>query len=530
MWWNNAIIYQIYPRSFKDSNGDGIGDINGIISKLDYLNDGTQNSLGIDAIWISPMYKSPMKDYGYDVSDYYQIDPIFGSMDEFNRLIEQAHKRNIKVIMDFIPNHTSDQHLWFKQSRSSKNNPKRSWYMWHDPSPDGSPPNNWISVFGGSAWTLDKKTNQYYLHSFLPEQPDLNWRNPEVVKEMHNVLRFWLDRGVDGFRIDAFNHLFEDQKLRNEPQNPIAASFDLSYNSLLHTYTQQQSELIPTVNNFCKVLSAYGDRFMISEMYINLDNLIKFHKACPHSFHIPSNFNLFMPWRKASKIKSFIDKYDAALSPDGVPNYVLGNHDIERVVTRLGKAQARVGAILLLTLRCMPFIYYGEELGMENTHIPKGKICDPCGRQDPLKGRDPERTPMQWDSTPYAGFSTHEPWLPVNHNFGEYNVKSESQNPQSMLNLYRRLIWYRKQSPALLQGTYKSLDIKSRHVFAYMREHKNHKVLVVLNFSHKKHSAKLPRDIESGRVALNTHMVKMGEEISLSDLILRPNEGLVLEL
>lgn len=532
MWWKTGIIYQIYPRSFKDSNGDGIGDINGIISKLDYLNDGTKNSLGIDAIWISPMYKSPMKDYGYDVSDYYDIDPNFGTMNDFDRLINEAHKRNIKVLLDFIPNHTSDQHSWFKQSRSSKVDPKRDWYIWRDPKSDGTPPNNWISVFGGPAWTLDKKTQQYYLHTFLSEQPDLNWRNQEVVKEMQNTLRFWMKRGVDGFRVDALYHLIKDDQFRDEPSNPIyRPGQDQQYDALLHIYSSGQPDLEPAINNLCRVIGKDTSRLMIGEMYLGIQELVKFYKICSNQVYLPFNFNLIaLPW-KAKFFKKFIDKYDRLLGNKNWPNYVFGNHDRSRLISRIGKKQARVAAMLLLTLRGTPFIYYGEELGMENTHIKKHEICDPCGKHDPLLGRDPERTPMQWNNQIYAGFSSKQPWLPVNHNFKTVNINNKSKDQTSMLNLYRRLIWYRKKSPALLHGIYQPLEIGSKDVFVYSRKKDNQQLLIILNFSSKKQSIQINIKQTQANLVFNTFLdKKAGSIIQLKNFIVRPDEGILLEL
>ncbi|MCH7758888.1 alpha-glucosidase C-terminal domain-containing protein [Patescibacteria group bacterium] len=531
-WWKSAIIYQIYPRSFKDTNNNGIGDLKGIIKKLDYLNDGTENSLGIDAIWLSPIYKSPMADYGYDVSDYNDIDPIFGNLNDFNQLVNEAHQRNIKIIMDFIPNHTSNQHSWFLESRSALDNPKRDWYIWCDPQPDGSPPNNWISVFGGPAWTYDQKTKQYYLHSFLSEQPDLNWRNSEVVKEMHNVLRFWMEKGVDGFRIDALYHLIKDDKFRNEPHNPAyQIGKSNPYDEMLHIYSNGQPELISAINGFCRVLSEKPGHFMIGEMYLDIKEMAKFYQACSNQLHLPTNFSFInLPWQ-AQNYKEFVDQYEQILGTENWPNYVLGNHDQSRVVTRIGNRQSRVAAMLILTLRGMPFIYYGEELGMENTHIPKGKICDPCGEQDSIFGRDPERTPMHWNSNRYAGFSTKQPWLPVNHNFSTYNVVDESKDSQSMLNLYRRLIWYRKRSTALLAGEYHSLKTSSKNIFAYFRQQNQEKILVVLNFSDQSQSIKIDIDDQEAKLILSTYLdYGLGKMIKLKNFVLRSNEGILLEL
>jgi len=531
-WSRRAVVYQIYPRSFKDTNGDGVGDLKGIIEKLDYLNDGTDASLGITAIWFNPIYKSPMKDFGYDISDYRDIDPIFGDLDIFDRLVAEAHKRGIKIIMDFVPNHTSSEHPWFQESKRSKDNSKRDWYIWRDPKTDGSPPNNWLSVFGGSAWTRDEKTGQYYVHSFLPDQPDLNWRNKDVRDEMANVLRFWLKRGVDGFRTDAVYHLIKDDEFRDDPPNPnYDASRDEPYDALLHVYSQGRPELAETANTLCNVLGEHsGNIYMVSEAYLGLPQMLELYKACDNSLQAPFNFNLMMlPWNVA-EFKKFIDEYEEKLGPDDWPNYTLGNHDRSRLATRLGQDRARLAVMMQFTLRGMPFVYYGDELGMEDVQIPADAVIDPWGKNMPGfgVGRDPERTPMQWNSNTNAGFTDGEPWLPVASDYKEKNVERESSDPNSMLSFFKELIHYRTNSPALLTGSYKPIESGNEHVFVFGRECASEKLLVAINFSDSEQIVALSVD---GTLLCNTYRSKCGgEKIKTTQLKLNPYKGLMIRL
>lgn len=535
-WWKDSVIYQIYPLSFKDTSGNGKGDILGVIESLDYLNDGTKNSLGVDAIWLSPIYESPMVDWGYDVSDYYKIDPLFGSMQDFEKLVEETHKRGMKLIMDFIPNHTSTKHPWFQESRRSKTNSKRDWYIWADPGKDGGPPNNWLSYFGGPAWSKDERTNQYYMHTFLPDQADLNWRNPEVEEEMKRIMKYWLSKGVDGFRIDAMNHLFEDLDLEDEPTNPdYTPGKDNPYHALKHTKTRDHDDLFPSINDFCNVLGEERGRMMVGETHIGVppSELVRFQQACEEELYLPFNFNLISLEWDALAYKNFIDEYEEKLDGKGWPNYVLGNHDQPRVVSRIGKKQARVAAMLLFTVKGTPFIYYGEELGMENTKIPTEKIMDPWERRVSGLGlgRDPERTPMQWNGGEKAGFSETEPWLPVNADYKEVNVEKEFNDPASILSLYRELIWYRKDSEILLHGEYESAESDSRDVFVFVRRKGDEQILIALNFSGQDHEVKTNLENNRARVALTTHLDgTVGNKIDSIGFYLRPNEGVVLEI
>ncbi|MBI2028230.1 MAG: alpha-glucosidase C-terminal domain-containing protein [Candidatus Levybacteria bacterium] len=526
-WSRKVVVYQIYPRSFKDSNNDGIGDLQGIIDKLDYLNDGTEKSLGIDAIWLSPIYKSPMIDFGYDISDYLDIDPVFGDLEIFDRFIKEAHKRNIKVIMDFVANHTSDKHIWFKESRSSRHNSKRDWYIWKDPKPDGSPPNNWLSVFGGSSWALDKRTNQYYLHSFLPEQPDLNWRNIEVKTAMEKVLEFWIHKGVDGFRSDASYHLIKDDQFRDDPGNPNYKGPKNSYKRFLHIYSQGRPEALDTINTFCSILGLHKDKYIVSEAYLDIPEMTKLYKACSNGLHAPFNFNLIsLPW-DAQIVKSHIDNFEASLNKNDWPNYVLGNHDRQRVVSRVGKKRAKLLAMLLFTLRGMPFVYYGEEIGMENVGLSSDKQKDLVGNRL-TANRDGERTPMQWDESAHAGFSIVKPWLPVGEKYKDVNVKKELNDPISMLRLYRHLIHYRTHNHVLLHGSYRSLGFGNRNVFAFLRELGDEKILVILNFSKDEESVSLP--YQKAKVVCTTNREKEGETINIKKIILFAYQGYVMEV
>ncbi|PIR96922.1 MAG: alpha-amylase [Candidatus Doudnabacteria bacterium CG10_big_fil_rev_8_21_14_0_10_41_10] len=525
-WSRQAVLYQIYPRSFKDTNKDGIGDLLGIINKLDYLNDGTKNSLGIEAIWLSPIYQSPQADFGYDISDYRVIDPIFGDLKIFKKLLDEAHSRGIKIIMDFVPNHTSVEHKWFKESRLSKNNPKRDWYIWRDGGKD-KPPNNWLSVFGGSAWEFDKTTGQYYMHSFLKQQADLNWRNEKVRTAMLGVLDFWLDFGVDGFRTDAVYHLIKDKDFKDDPKNPnYAPGSDDPYDQFLHVNSQDHEPTLDNIKAFCNLLGAHHNKFLVSEAYLDLPEMQKMYQACENNLHAPFNFNLITtPWM-ATEYKKFIDEFEKSLSPSQWPNYVMGNHDRPRIAHRLGRQRARIVAMLLMTLRGMPLIYYGDELGMEGIDISMDDCLDPFARNVPGLGlgRDPERSPMQWDDTKNAGFTTGKPWLPVEKEFKKTNVKVESSDKKSLLNLYKTLIHFRKSSPALLAGKYVPLDSGNNQVYVFKRESREEKMLVVLNFSDKLQlvSFKIP----IAKFVLNTGLdIKEGTKINLKELTLKPNEG-----
>ncbi len=523
-WWQTGVIYQIYPRSFMDSNGDGIGDFQGITSKLDYL-----RWLGVDAIWLSPMYPSPMADFGYDISDYNDVHPLFGNLHDFDILLEQAHKRNLKVILDYVPNHTSDEHPWFQLSRSSRTNEKRDWYIWRDPAPGGGPPNNWLSNFGGSAWQYDEQTGQYYLHIFDVKQPDLNWRNPEVRQAMYDVLRFWFDRGVDGFRIDVLTRLLKDEQFRDNPENPDWKQGDPLMYRQISQYTQDLPEIHEIIQEIRTVADHYDERVLIGEIYLPVERVVQYYGEQLDEIHLPFNFQLVTTrtW-EAGTIREMVDAYEEALPPGAWPNWVLGNHDRHRIASRVGREQARTAEMLLLTLRGTPTCYYGEELAMENVPIPPELIMDPPAKVNPAYSRDPERTPMQWDSSENAGFSAPGviPWLPVADDFQIYNVAHEQRDTRSMLMLTRRLLELRRVSPALSLGSYQSIEQANVNCFVYLRLHEDQRYLVILNFS--------PEDqlvtVEShrrGNIVLSTSMDREGL-IDLSEVHMRGNEGLLI--
>ncbi|HEY0100419.1 MAG TPA: alpha-amylase family glycosyl hydrolase [Pyrinomonadaceae bacterium] len=539
-WWKRAVFYEIYPRSFKDSDGDGIGDLNGITSKLDHL-----AALGVDAIWITPFYPSPQVDFGYDVSDYENVDPQFGTLRDFDRLVAAAHKRKIKVVIDFVLNHTSDQHPFFIESRSSRTSAKRDWYIWHDPKPGGGRPNNWSSSFGPVAWTLDERTGQYYYHYFYTQQPELNWRNPEVERRMLETVRFWLRRGADGFRLDAVNYLYEDPQLRD---NPVLK--ELRFGSTTE-YEQEKkyNRDLPEVQDAMVRLRAFNDSVnpesvLIGEAYVpKWEELMRYYGPSNNGVHLPFNFFLVMePARtqlKASVFRDVIAASERALAGRWT-TYVLSNHDIPRAYDRLGDGQhndqiAKLLATMLLTLRGSPFLYYGEEIGMLTTE-PKTveEVRDPVGRRYwPLrKGRDGERTPMQWDATAHAGFTTGVPWLPVPPSARTRNVVAQTADGSSLLNFYKQLIRLRRRSPALLDGDYRSIGADP-HVYAYLRRAPGQTVLVALNMSADNRTFQLgdaaPAKASALRVRLS-NAARTGERISGRELRLAPFEAVVLEL
>jgi alpha-glucosidase len=535
LWWQKGVIYQIYPRSYQDSNGDGIGDLPGITQRLDYLS----GTLGVDAVWLSPIYPSPMHDFGYDVADYCDIHPLFGTLADFDRLLDETHRRGMKLILDLVPNHTSDEHPWFLESRSSRDNPKRDWYIWRDGSSEGGPPNNWLSHFGGPAWTYDEKTGQYYMHQFVRQQPELNYRNPEVVTAMLDAMRFWLEKGVDGFRVDVIGLMLKDPEFRDEPLNPAWNGL-YSFAKLNHIYTSNLPEVHDLIHQMRVLLDSYEDRMMVGETYVPNEILMKYY-GTPEKLecHLPFNFQLILaPWRAAT-VRKLVDDYEAALLPDAWPNWVLGNHDQHRLATRIGADQARVANMLLLTLRGTPTCYYGDELGMQDVKIPPEKVQDPPAVNQPeiahIVGRDPERTPMQWDASPNAGFASpevRELWLPLASNYTQVNVASQLDEPRSMLNFYRKLLAYRKASPALLWGSYRSLDLlpaeTEEHCFVFERKTADQHLLVALNFSGQEQTLSLP-ELGKGRVALSTRLDREGEE-ALATLVLRADEGCIVEL
>lgn len=521
VWWRHGVIYQVYPRSFQDSNGDGVGDLAGVISRLDYLAE-----LGVDALWLSPIFRSPMADFGYDVSDHVAIDALFGDMKTFRALVEAAHAKGLKIILDYIPNHTSDRHLWFQESRSSRTNPRRDWYIWRDPAPLGGPPNNWRSEFGGPAWTWDEATGQYYYHAFLASQPDLNWRNPHVVEAMLNVLRFWFDRGVDGFRVDAIHHLIEAQDLADNPANPEWSEDMAPTERLRRDHTVDQAEVHEAIAAMRRVSEGYGDdRVLIGEAYLPIDRLMAYYGGAADGFHLPFNFHLMTVDWTPRAVADLVAAYEAKLPAHGWPNWVLGNHDRSRLASRLGPAQARVAAMLLLTLRGTPTLYQGDELGMTDVPIAPERVRDPFEINLPGRGlgRDPVRTPMPWDASPNAGFSTAEPWLPLGEDWRTRNVARQSADPASILNLYAALLRLRRAEPALASGGYR-LVAATDTLLAFERHQDGRRLLVALDLAGT--GGALP--VAGGETLLSTDGAASGPVSGM--LRLAPHQGLVVAL
>jgi alpha-glucosidase len=529
-WWQTTVIYQVYPRSFQDTTGNGIGDLPGITSRLDYLAD----TLGVGAIWVSPFYPSPMADFGYDVSDYTDVHPMFGTLSDFDDLLDAAHQRGLKVIIDWVPNHTSDAHPWFIESRSSRDNPKRDWYVWRDAKPDGSLPNNWLSSFGGPAWQYDEATGQYYLHSFLVEQADLNWRNPEVQEAMFDTVRFWLDRGVDGLRIDVAHRIMKDPQLRDNP--PVPDDWQRrfkahgEYDRWLHINDMGHPDIHRVFRDLRALLDSYHpERYSVGEIHIaDWQEWAAYYGEDLDELHMPYNFSMVhSPW-SADEVAARVDELEAVLPEGAWPNHVLGNHDETRLATRFGERQARVAAMLLLTLRGTPTIYYGDELGIPETDVPPEQQQDPWGRNVPGTGRDGCRTPMQWDASPLAGFSpagTKATWLPVTTDAATRNVATQLEDPTSMLSLYRTLLRYRDGSPVLQVGDYRRLDAPDG-IYAFERSHDGSRVVVALSF------ADTPTAFDPGapgQIALSTRPDRASKEVA-GIVKLEPNEGVIIEL
>jgi len=534
-WWKTGVIYHIYPRSFQDTNGDGVGDLEGIRRRLDYIEE-----LGAAGVWVSPFYPSPMYDFGYDIRDYRNVDPLFGTLDDFDRLVADMHARNLRLILDLVPDHTSHEHPWFVESRSSLDNPKRDWYVWADPAPDGGPPNNWLAAFGGRSWTFDGQTGQYYLHTFLPQMPDLNYHNPEVVEAMRDVMRFWLDRGVDGFRVDVINRLVKDKQLRDEPPvkdpSKLPPRLQTPFYQMDHIYTCNLPETHAVVRLFRETLDEYPDRVLMCETHGTYEEIAAYYGA-DDECHLPFNFHplLSHPW-SAKTIREIVDGFEAVLPDFATPCYVLGNHDQHRMASRLGAEQARIGMMWLMTSRCAPTIYYGDEIGMVDVEIDAGRACDPTGKRMPeyvgVVGRDPGRTPMQWDDGPNAGFcpAGFEPWLPVAPDADERNVERLKQQPQSMLALFRALMDVRSAEPSLHEGRYESVETNADDVYAYRRSAAGSaSFLVALNFSGETQAVRLGVVERAAEIVVGTGMNRTGK-VDLRALELGPHEGLLMRI
>ncbi|HPR36550.1 MAG TPA: alpha-glucosidase [Spirochaetota bacterium] len=524
-WWRRGVIYQIYPRSFRDSSGDGIGDIRGIIEKLDYL-----SWLGIDAVWLSPVNPSPMYDFGYDISDYYDIDPCYGTLADFDELIDKAHSSGIRIIMDLVVNHTSHLHKWFKDSASARDSRRRDWYIWHDPV-KGKEPNNWKSAFGGSAWEWDPHTEQYYLHSFLKEQPDLNWRNPDMRRSIHKMMRFWLDRGIDGFRLDVVNWFVKDDKFRSNPFTikPLDPE--------KHKYDRNRPEVHEYLRELRSVADEYDARMTVGEVFTlppgNPELSASFLGTGDNELHLAFDFSIMYRLWSARSFYKCIKNWYRAMPENGWPCNVLSNHDQPRSRSRfLGGAdsekRARVAAVFLLTIKGTPFLYYGEELGMKNTRLSRSEIVDPLGRRywPVYRGRDCSRTPMLWNSREHAGFTKGRPWLPVDSDYKKLNVKSQTADRYSMLNLYRTLIHLRRKHRALSEGDFIPELKGFNSTLGYFRRYEDELFFIILNFAGKE------RSVHAGergqwRVMFSTHRTSREHFTSLT-MTLAPYEATVL--
>jgi alpha-glucosidase len=521
-WWQRAVFYEIAVVSFQDSNGDGKGDLAGLISRLDYL-----EWLGVTAIWLTPIYRSPMLDLGYDVADFCTVDPLFGTTKEFDQLLDLLHARGMRLILDFVPNHTAETHAWFQESRASRSSLKRDWYVWADAGPDGGPPNNWLSRFGGSAWQWDERTEQYYYHAFLPEQPDLNWRNPEVREAMADVLRFWLRRGVDGFRVDASAVLIEDALLRDDPPDPGADADTPPPQRLRRIFTDDRPESMTCLEALRRVVDEFDDRVLAGEVQGKTDRIGHFYGEKRPRLHLPLNFTLLdCPWDAVS-LQAHIDAYLNAIPQGAWPDWVIGGHDKRRVASKIGQQQVRNLAMLLLTLPGTPFFFAGDELGMEQIPIPPSQIQDPFEKRVPGYGlnRDPQRTPMRWDDSPAAGFTSGQPWLPMGEHCCERTVAHLQADERSLLWLYRRLIALRAQEPAFVAGEY--VPQRSHHdILTFKRIAEGQQIMVALNIRHQ------PRRLEwqgKGEILLTSYLDKTGQRIK-EPLVLRADEGVIVNL
>lgn len=486
-WWRGAIIYQIYPRSFRDANNDGIGDLLGIIEKLDYV-----ASLGVDGIWISPFFTSPMKDFGYDVADYCDIDPMFGTLNDFDELIAKAHSLGLKIIIDQVYSHTSDQHAWFSESRQSKENEKSNWYVWADAKPDGSPPNNWQAVFHGSAWTWDARRKQYYFHNFLPEQPDLNFHNPEVQSALLEVASFWLDRGVDGFRLDALNFAMHDEQLRDNPANPHSDNFTRPYDFQSHIYSQSNPKLMEFIEKLGAKINSYGGRFTVAEVggedsEKEMQSFIEGKQRLNTAYGF--NF-LYAEELSAELVVASLAKWPKA-GAEYWPSWAFSNHDAPRVISRWARGRnetefAKLCLLLLASLRGNLFLYQGEELGLNQGDVPFEKLQDPEAIINwPLTlGRDGARTPMVWEESSIGnGFGSNEPWLPIDKNHPSKAVETQETYAQSVLNTTRQIIKIRKQNPALVYGDIEIISAKDE-LLVFKRQWQNQTILCVLNLGY----------------------------------------------
>lgn len=523
-WWTRGIIYQIFPLSFQDSDGDGKGDLPGILDRLDYL-----TWLGVDAVWLSPIHPSPMDDAGYDVADFTGVDPVFGSLSDFERLLEALHENDIRLILDFVPNHTSDEHPWFQEARSARDSPKRDWYIWADPAPDGGPPTNWRSRFGGSAWTYDEATDQYYYHSFLESQPDLNWRNPEVRRALFDVMRFWLEKGVDGFRVDAAAVLAVDALLRDDPPAPEADESTPPPERQERVFTNYRPEVLDWLVEMREVIDEFTDRVLLGEVDTSGDRIADFYGRPERPMiELPLNYVLLEASWDPPSVASAIEEYLDLLPSHAWPNWAMGSHDKTRIASRIGREQARCAAMLLFTLPGTPIFYAGDELGLEDEPIPAEEESDPFAERVPGYGlgRDPERAPMPWNGQENAGFSEGEPWLPVAGNRERQNVAALRSRSDSILHLYRRLIALHHEESALQGKDYETVRARTDGTLVFRRRAEDRSLLVALNLSAEPQSLDFP-EIEEGRIRLSTHLDQEGNHVG-PNATLRGHEGVII--
>ncbi|TSA55246.1 MAG: DUF3459 domain-containing protein [Dehalococcoidia bacterium] len=532
-WWTSAVIYQIYSRSFYDTNNDGFGDLQGVISKLDYLTE-----LGVDAIWLTPIYPSPDADYGYDTTDHCAVDPRYGTMEDFDKLVREAHKRGIRVLMDIVLAYTSDQHPWFVESRKSRDNPYHDYYLWRDLAPGGKVPNNWLSGFGGKAWEYVPELGQYYFHFFYKQQPDPNWRNPAVRKAQLDVFKFWLKHDVDGFRLDVFNLYFKDAQFRNNPPVSKGNRFPglqglRPFGWQNHIYECDQPEMMPVVKEIRAILDERPGCYAVGETL--LPTAEKAASYCgPDKLHAAFNFKfLECPWKAKRFLQAILDWEETV--GGNWPNHVLSNHDRKRIAERYARGEddrrLKVAAAMLLTLRGTIFVYYGDEIGMRDVHLKYNELLDPLGKHYwPVNaGRDGCRSPMQWNGSVHAGFSQAKPWLKINKNCLTRNVAAQEKDQDSLFHFYRLLIRCRKQHPALLDGDFIPVTMKPMNVLAYLRQDESETILVALNFSRRKQELALePGLAPAGWEALISTHRQPGTHINNKKLALSGDEALIL--
>ncbi|MET4092331.1 alpha-amylase family glycosyl hydrolase [Bradyrhizobium sp. S3.5.5] len=521
-WWETAVIYEIALISFQDSNGDGKGDLAGLMSRIDYL-----KWLGVDAVWLTPIYRSPFRDLGYDISDYCSIDPAFGSLDEFDDLLKALHAANIRLILDLVPNHTANDHKWFVDGSSSPNSAKADWYIWADAAENGGPPNNWLSRFGGSAWEWCEARRQYYYHSFLVEQPDLNWRSPQVRAALADVMRFWLDRGVDGFRVDASAVLIKDELLRDNPPNPNAEGKPPPQRQT-PVFTDDRPQTMGCIEFIREVMDSYPGRMLCGEVQGKTDRIGHFYGNDRPRLHLPLNFALLDSLWDALSLQATIDAYFNAIPEHAWPAWVIGGHDKRRIASKIGEAQMRVLAMLLMTLRGTPFFFAGDEIGRKRVPIPRDRIRDPFEELVPDHGlcRDPERAPMRWDDSTNGGFTAGNPWLPLEPPEGAANVAEQQRDERSILALFRALMALRREHSCLHSGGYEPLRSQN-DVLAYRRIDQRNDILVALNIAAE------PRKWRwqcHGRLLISTHLDRPPESLPDSSVLLRGNEGVIVAL